>query len=133
MKTILLALVMTFFVCTAHSEPAKVTLADYSFNFAKHGYEISVSGTTHNYSDSLTADDYIHIKDDGYRIKTLIDRLSRSNRMGFINFYNQHCVGFSSKCAITASGDVELDENMKMIFRISNVSIAKGSQNWASQ
>ena len=133
MKKILLLATSTLFFATAYSEPAKVTLADYSFNFAQHGYEIAITGTTHNYSDTLTADDYIHIKDRGYRIKTLIDRLSRTNRMGFINFYNQHCIGFRTKCDISASGDVELDEDMKMIFRISNVSLSKNNQRWASQ
>ena len=105
----------------AQSEMQLVSLADYAFDFPSYGYEIKVSGETKNYRDKLTADDYITITDNGYRIKTLIDRMKRRDRQEFIGFFNEHCVvGFrNAGCAILASGDIELDEEMKMIFRIS--------------
>lgn len=118
----------------ARAEPVAVSLEDYAFDFPTYGYEIAVSGTTRNFQDKLTADDYITIVDDGYNLKTLIDRMGRRDRQKFIAFFNEHCiVGFTrDACAITASGDVELDENMKMIFRMSSATISMGAAGWSN-
>lgn len=116
----------------AASEATKVKLADYAFDFPKYGYEIEVQGVTANFADKLTADDYITIRDDGYSLKTLIDRMGRKDRQQFIAFFNAHCIGFTAKCPITASGDMELDEKMRMIFRMSVVTIRKDGQQWTN-
>ena len=73
-------------------------------------------------------------KDEGYTLKTLIDRMNRKDRQQFISFFNDHCVvGFTSKgCAITASGDIEMDEQMRMIFRISFVKISINNNEWSN-
>ena len=134
MKRILcaLAVVAAGYATPAASESPHVSLADYAFDFSTYGYEITVSGVTRNFQDKLTADDYITINDDGYKLKTLIDRMKRKDRQQFISFFNSHCVvGFGeSGCRITAAGDVELDENMRMIFRISTASIRQGGNEW---
>ena len=95
-----------------------------------------MAGLTRNFRDKLTADDYITINDDGYKLKTLIDRMARRDRRQFISFFNKHCItGFGSRrqaCAITASGDIELDENMRMIFRMSTATIAKDGNEWSN-
>lgn len=134
-KTILvLATIAVVYSAPGRAEPPKVSLADYAFDFATYGYEITVSGTTRNLTDKLTADDYIRIRDEGYTIKTLIDRMGRKDRQQFIRFFNEHCItGFTGKgCAITATGDVELDDDMRMIFRISSSTIAKGGAEWTN-
>ena len=130
-----LALVAAAYVAPVASESVEVTLADYAFDFATIGYEITVSGETGNIQDALTADDYISIEADGYTLKTLIDRMNRKDRQQFIRFFNKHCiVGFVGPgCAITASGDIELDENMKMIFRMSTAKIAMGAARWSNE
>ena len=131
---LLLPLLAMAHALPAASEPVQVSLADYAFDFPKHGHEITVVGKTRNFRDKLTADDYITINDDGYKLKTLIDRMGRKDRQQFIGFFNTHCiVGFRDKgCAITASGDIELDEAMRMIFRISTAKISKGGKEWSN-
>ena len=126
------ALVSMIGAGAAHAEPVRVSLADYAFDFPAYGYEITVVGETSNFHDTLTADDYITIKADGYQLKTLIDRMSRKDRQQFLSFFNGHCiVGFAQDgCLISASGDIELDENMRMIFRISTAQIVKGGSEW---
>ena len=118
----------------ATSEPVQVRMADYAFNFAEYGYEIIVHGTTRNLQDKLTADDYITIEDEGYTLKTLIDRMGRKDRQQFITFFNEHCItGFVGvPCAIAASGDIELDDQMRMIFRMSTAKIGKDGNEWTN-
>ena len=111
-----------------------VKLSDYAFNFPKYGHEITVEGKTRNLMEKLTADQYITIDDDGYKIKTLIDRMSRKDRQQFISFFNKHCIGFAGKpCVITASGEIELDKDMRMIFRMNTVKISKSGQEWSNK
>ena len=117
----------------ARSEPVAVSLADYAFDFPAVGYEITVAGETRNIHDRLTADDYITIDDDGHKLKTLIDRMGRKDRRQFIAFFNAHCiVGFDTGCTITASGDIELNEDMRMIFRVSTATITKEGNEWSN-
>ena len=126
-------LVSAVYATEAATESVRVSLSDYAFDFPKYGYEIIVSGGTQNFGDKLTADDYITIDDDGYRLKTLIDRMNRKDRQDFISFFNSNCIGFTREsCAIIASGDVELDENMRMIFRISTAKISKDGNEWTN-
>ena len=132
MRNMILVLAAAGYALPAASEPVHVSLADYVFDFPTYGYEITVGGKTRNFSDKLTADDYITIDDNGYRLKTLIDRMSRKDRQKFISFFNDHCIGFDANCPITASGDIELDENMRMIFRISTVKISKDRNEWSN-
>ena len=131
---ILLPLLASAYALPAVSEPVLVSLANYAFDFPTYGYEITVVGVTRNFIDRLTADDHITIDDEGYTLKTLIDRMGRKDRQQFISFFNDHCVvGFSAKgCSITASGDIELDENMRMIFRMSTVEISKDGDAWSN-
>lgn len=116
----------------AASEPVRVKLSDYAFDFPTYGYEIEVHGVTANFVDKLTADDHITIRDDGYSLKTLIDRMARRDRQQFITFFNGHCIGFTASCTITASGDIELDEDMRMIFRMSRGTIRKDGNEWTN-
>ena len=135
MKTlVVVGLLAVIYALPVLSEPVSVKLADYAFDFPVYGYEITVIGTTKNFTDKLTADDHITINDEGYTLKTLIDRMNRKDRQGFISFFNDHCiVGFSSKgCVITASGDIELDQNMRMIFRMSAAKISKDGSEWSN-
>ena len=122
------------FALPAFSAPVPVKLSDYAFDFPKYGHEITVEGETRNLQEKLTADDYITINDDGYKLKTLIDRMGRKDRQRFISFFNEHCItGFMGKpCTITASGDIELDERMRMIFRMSTAKISKGGKEWSN-
>ena len=131
---ILAILAAAAYVIPAAAEPVPVSLADYAFDFPTYGYEITVVGVTSNFTDRLTADDHITIDDEGYTLKTLIDRMGRKDRQQFISFFNDHCVvGFSAKgCSITASGDIELDGNMRMIFRMSTVEISKDGDAWSN-
>lgn len=116
------------------AESVPVTLPDYAFDFPTYGYEITVTGTVKNLTDKLTADDYTTITDEGYKLKTLIDRMGRGDRRGFIQFFNANCIGFApdDACPITASGEVELNENMQMIFRMSTATISKGGNEWSN-
>ena len=136
MKKTIPALVMlaALHAAPAASEPVQVTLPDYAFDFPTYGYEITVTGTVNNLNDNLTADDYTTITDEGYKLKTLIDRMGRGNRREFIKFFNANCIGFSpdDACPITASGEVELDDSMQMIFRISTATIRKGGSEWTN-
>ena len=69
----------------------------------------------------------------GYKMKTLIDRMGRRDRQQFISFFNRHCIGFATKpCTITASGEIELNEDMRMIFRMSTGKISKGGEEWSN-
>lgn len=129
----ILSLAATIPGSQALSETSTVKLSDYAFDFPAYGYEIAVSGTTQNFSDKLGADDYINIRDDGYTIKTLIDRMARKDRQQFITFFNENCIGFlEAECSITATGDVELDEDMKMIFRMDTATINKDENEWSN-
>ena len=134
MRKLLLAIVVATYAGSAAAQPARVSLEDYAFDFPKYGYEITVAGTTGNFQDKLTADDYITIDDEGYKLKTLIDRMRRKDRQKFMSFFNDHCiVGFrGASCSIVASGDIELDENMKMIFRMSTVTISRDGNEWTN-
>ena len=134
MKKLILFLSMMSFSLSAASDPVAVSLEDYVFDFPAIGYEITVTGETKNYTDKLTADDYITINDAGYKLKTLIDRMDRKDRQQFIAFFNDHCiVGFgASGCTITASGDIELDEDMKMIFRMNMATISMSGVGWTN-
>ncbi len=60
--------------------------------------------------------------------------MGRRHRQQFITFFNENCItGFAGKpCAIIASGDIELDEDMKMIFRLSTAKIGKGGNEWSN-
>lgn len=135
MKPIYFAAIAIGVATHVNAEPTQTTLADYSFNFAEVGFEIAFSGTTRNYTDALTADDYITIRDKGYSMKTLIDNLPRRDRQGFIGFFNENCItGFSgTPCDIHAKGEVELDEDMQMIFRLSGVTITKSGKSWSTE
>lgn len=137
MKKTLYFLVMAgaLYGIPAASEPAQVvSLSDYAFDFPIYGYEITVTGETSNFTDKLTADDHITIEDEGYTLKTLVDRMNRKDRKQFISFFNSHCiVGFGTKgCTITAAGDIELNENMRMIFRMSTANISMGGNDWSN-
>ena len=134
MRKLLLAIVVAAYAGSASAQPARVSLEDYAFDFPMYGYEITVAGTTRNIRDKLTADDYITIDDEGYKLKTLIDRMGRKDRQKFISFFNDHCIaGFTgASCSIVASGDIELDEQMKMIFRMSTVTISKDGNEWTN-
>ena len=116
------------------AEPVAVTLPDYAFDFPTYGYVITVTGTVQNLNDKLTADDYTTITDEGYKLKTLIDRMGRGDRQEFIKFFNANCIGFmpTDACPITASGEVELDDDMQMIFRMSTATIGKGGNEWTN-
>ena len=129
-----LAIFAMIYALPAFPEPVSIKLSDYAFDFPTYGYEITVTGTTRNFTDKLTADDYITINDEGYTLKTLIDRMGRKDRQQFIGFFNDHCiVGFSAEgCIITASGDIELDQNMRMIFRMSVAKIGKDGSEWSN-
>lgn len=129
----LVPFVTVAFAFPAFSAPVSVKLSDYAFDFPKYGYEITVEGETQNLVEKLTADDYITIDDDGYKLKTLIDRMGRRDRQKFLSFFNENCIGFLAKCAITASGEIELDENMKMIFRMNTAKIGKGGKEWSNK
>ena len=132
--TCTLTIMAIAYATAAASEPPHVRLSDYAFDFPTYGYELTVIGRTSNFADRLTADDYITIEDSGYSIRTLIDRMSRKDRQGFIRFFNTNCIGFmpTDTCPIKASGDVELDENMRMIFRLTICSIRKGDAEWSN-
>ena len=119
-------------ISASASEPVK--LADYAFDFPTYGYEITVAGKTRNFMDKLTADDHIILNDNGYDLKTLIDRMGRKDRQQFIAFFNKHCVvGFGGKkCSIAAAGDIELDKKMCMIFRIRTAKISMGGSEWTN-
>ena len=129
-----LALLSVGFAVTANAETAKVSLANYAFDFPAYGFEITFSGTTQNFTDKLTADDYITIDDDGYKMRTLIDRMGRKDRQAFIRFFNASCIGFvpSAACLITATGEVELNDDMRMIFRMSTATISQGGKEWSN-
>ncbi len=130
-----IALLFAAYALPATAEPVEVSLADYAFDFAHYGYEITVTGETSNFHDKLTADDYIIINDEGYKLKTLIDRMGRRDRQEFIAFFNTHCIIVSfgvEDCTLTASGDIELDEDMRMIFRMSTSSISKDGSEWSN-
>ena len=131
---VLLPFLAVAFTLPAFSAPVPVKLSEYAFDFPKYGHEITVDGKTRNLQEKLTADDYITIDDDGYKLKTLIDRMGRKDRQQFISFFNEHCItGFMGKpCAITASGEIELNEDMKMIFRMNTAKISKGGKEWSN-
>lgn len=136
MRTLIpVLLVAAVYALPAASEPALVALEDYAFDFPEYGYEITVQGTTRNIRDKLTADDYITIRDEGYSLKTLIDRMGRKDRQRFISFFNNHCItGFGGDpCAIRASGDIELDDEMRMIFRMSTATISMRGNEWSNK
>ena len=76
-KLIFVLAAMAPYALPAAAESVHVNLSDYVFDFPTYGYEITVDGKTNNFSDKLTADDYITImNDNGYKLKTLIDRTS---------------------------------------------------------
>ena len=132
--TLILAMLAAAYAIPAASEPALVSLADYAFDFPTYGHEITVGGETRNLNDKLTADDHITIDDNGYRMRTLVDRMSRKDRQMFIRFFNANCIGFSAdnNCSITAAGEVELNDQMQMIFRMSTATITKGGDAWSN-
>ena len=135
-KTILaLAALAALHAVPAASETVAVTLPDYAFDFPTHGYEITVSGGIQNLNDHLTANDYTTITDGGYKLRTRVDRMSRKDRQGFMRFFNSNCIGFSNKaaCPIVASGEVELDKDMRMIFRMLTATIRKGGSEWSNR
>lgn len=111
-------------ISAVRAEPVTVSLGDYAFNFAEHGYEITVEGTTGFHGQKKTTDDFIWIYDDGYSLWSRIDRLSRSDRQSFLDFYNAHCE-WRTKCTVSAAGEVELDSDLKMIFLIRWAELSK--------
>lgn len=131
---VLLTILWSGHAIPAASEPTQVSLPDYAFDFPTYGYEITVTGEAVLFSGRLTGDAYFTIRDKGYNLKTLIDHMSRTDRKRFISFFNDHCiVGFGAqKCYITASGEVELDEDMRMVFHMSDGKINIGGNDWSS-
>ena len=107
MKRTIPLLAMLALAGPAAAEAPQVSLADYAFDFPTYGYESTMSGETRNLRDKLTADDHITIDDNGYKMRTLIDRMGRKDRQGFIQFFNANCIGFGAdaNCPITASGE----------------------------
>lgn len=133
LATAALAVSLSLVSIPGAAEPVRVSLADYAFDFPTYGYEIAVAGETKNYTDNLTADDHITITADGYKLRTLIDRMGRRDRQEFIRFFNENCIIIvGDGCAIEAEGDIELDENMRMIFRMSTATIGKGGAQWSN-
>jgi len=132
-KTI--ALLAMLAAAPAAAESPQVSLADYAFDFPTYGYEITVAGAARNLNDKLAADDYTTIYDGNYKLKTLIDRMGRKDRREFMQFFNANCIGFSDKagCPITASGEIELNKEMQMIFRMSTATIRKGGDEWSNR
>ena len=133
MKQLLLA---AFFVALAGrlalAEPVRVSLADYAFDFTTIGYEIEITGTTANLMESLSSGGHISISDDDYSIKAVVDGLGRRGRKEFIDFFNAHCIGFTARCPITASGEIELGGSMQMVLRINEATIEAGGNSWSS-
>ena len=111
-----LAMVGACYAIPAVAEPVEVSLPDYAFNFPAHGYEIIVTGETGDFREKAT-NDFIYIRDGGYTIWARTDRLGRADRQKFLEFYNANCER-AAKCTIKATGEIELNDEMKMIFRI---------------
>ena len=111
-------LIGLFFVNITKAEPVDTTLKDYAFDFASIGHEIRFIGTTSYFMDELSANDYFNVRAEGYTIEARADKLSRTGRRKFIGYFNENCkTTFSGgECIIILSGEVELDENFKMII-----------------
>ena len=124
MKSIFVATVTSILgVGAAWAEPTPVSLSDYAFNFPAHGYEIVIEGKTGDFREK-SGNDYIYVRDGGYVIWTRIDQLGRADRQAFVEFYNTHCERMEP-CSITAVGEVELNDEMKMIFRIQKAELSR--------
>ena len=119
--------IMGVFSSAAQSEPQPVSLATYAFNFPTYGFEITVSGKTRLTYEPLAADGRIRIKEEGYSLRSLLSGMNRDDRQAFVAFYNDHCFikRGQRQCNITASGEVELDDDMQMIFRIQKARLWK--------
>ena len=113
-----------FFVNIIQAEPVETTLNDYAFDFASIGYEIKFAGKTSYFSDELSANDYFDVRADGYTLRARADKLSRIGRKNFISYFNKNCRLFSrSECIIILSGEVELDENFRMIIWATSIEV----------
>ena len=119
----LLPLLATAYALPAAADPVPVSLADYAFNFPAHGYEIIVTGETGDFREKAT-NDFIYIRDGGYTIWARTDRLGRADRQKFLEFYNANCERME-KCIIKATGEIELNDELKMIFRIHEAELVK--------
>lgn len=112
----------------ARAEPVQVSLLNYAFDFPAYGYEITVTGKTRRTTEPIAAGDRIRIREGGYTLRSFINRLGRSDRRDFVVFYNEHCFirpgGVS--CEITATGEVELDDDLQMVLRIQKATLSKG-------
>ena len=130
---LLIAAMTVAYTIPAASEPTRVRLPDYAFDFPTHGYEITVAGRAHAPYGALTAEGYLDVHDGGYRMKTVIDRMSRQDRQQFIGFFNANCVGSPyGRCKITASGDIELNKEMQMVFRPTTAAVSLGDKAWSN-
>ena len=122
-------LVVLMGVCSgaAQSEPVPVSLATYAFDFPTYGFEITVSGKTRLTYKPLAADGRIKIREGGYSLRSVLSGMNRDDRQAFVAFYNDHCFirAGQRQCNITASGEVELDDDMYMFFRIQRAKLWK--------
>lgn len=113
-------------VSPTQAEPVAVSLLTYAFEFSAYGYEITVTGKTRRTTEPIAAGD--RIRRGGYKLRAFINRLGRSDRREFVTFYNEHCFirpgGLS--CEITATGEVELDDDLQMVLRIQQATLSKG-------
>ncbi len=109
---------------SAIAAPVNVTLSDYAFDFTAVGYEISVTGLS-SYFEPLNAGDYFSLRDGAYTMKTVIGGLSRKNKKTFINYYNKNCKEsfIGSDCHIRVTGEVALDDNMKMFLTADEIKV----------
>lgn len=113
----------------ADAEPVHVSLPDYALDFPSYGFEITVMGTTRLSVEPLSADGRIRIREGGHKLRAFIDRMERDDRKAFVAFYNVHCfISLGERgCDITASGEVELDDDMRMLLRIHRAELRKGA------
>ncbi len=111
-----LAIAFTFTATASVADPSKITsLEDYTFDFATLGYEVVFSGIIYNYSETLENGDYVWLRDGGYNVKVSFDALSRKSKHDLTNVFNENCVGYDEECAVTVSGEVQLDEDMQVL------------------
>ena len=108
------------------ADVTNTTLSDYAYDFASIGYEIEVTGSSY-YHNPLNSGDYFRLMEGDYTMETMFDGLSRKARKEFVAFYNKECPHDygDADCHITVTGEVELDEDMKMVLTANAIKVIK--------
>jgi len=123
MRKLFFLIILSVWASSLKAEPRRISLQDYSFDFASIGYEIKTFGQLGHSFEPLEAGDFTWLKDKGYRIRVRISPLSRAGKKELTELFNSKCIGFDTNCRASVSGEVQLNDDMQVVLFARSINI----------